>query len=100
VAAVGADLLELAAALSEALSREGFVGLFIGPTLLAVGYSRMREWTGIEPAIVTKHSRARDVNEHRVRWRCRTQRRSGLVSGIEVTFSRRLVDLCIFVRRP
>ncbi|NHZ88066.1 AI-2E family transporter [Massilia sp. CCM 8733] len=30
----------------------GFVGLFIGPTLLAVGYSLMREWTGIEPAVV------------------------------------------------
>lgn len=28
----------------------GFVGLFIGPTLLAVGYSLAREWTGIEPA--------------------------------------------------
>ena len=32
----------------------GFVGLFIGPTLLAVGYSLMREWTGVEPAEVTK----------------------------------------------
>lgn len=32
----------------------GFVGLFIGPVLLAVGYSLMREWTGIEPAEVTK----------------------------------------------
>ncbi|SHH26264.1 AI-2E family transporter [Massilia sp. CF038] len=31
----------------------GFVGLFIGPVLLAVGYSLMREWTGIEPATVT-----------------------------------------------
>jgi len=31
----------------------GFVGLFIGPVLLAVGYSLMREWTGIEPAAVT-----------------------------------------------
>jgi predicted PurR-regulated permease PerM len=30
----------------------GFVGLFIGPTSLAVGYSLMREWTGIEPAVV------------------------------------------------
>ena len=28
----------------------GFVGLFIGPTLLAVGYSLLREWTGIAPA--------------------------------------------------
>ena len=28
----------------------GFVGLFIGPVLLAVGYSLMREWTGIAPA--------------------------------------------------
>jgi predicted PurR-regulated permease PerM len=24
----------------------GFVGLFIGPTLLAVGYSLLRSWTG------------------------------------------------------
>ena len=32
----------------------GFVGLFIGPVLLAVGYSLAREWTGIEPAAVTK----------------------------------------------
>lgn len=32
----------------------GFVGLFIGPVLLAVGYSLMREWTGIEPAVVGK----------------------------------------------
>ena len=32
----------------------GFVGLFIGPVLLAVGYSLMREWTGVEPAAVTK----------------------------------------------
>ena len=31
----------------------GFVGLFIGPTLLAVGYSLLREWTGIEPAVAT-----------------------------------------------
>ena len=30
----------------------GFVGLFIGPVLLAVGYSLMREWTGIAPAAV------------------------------------------------
>lgn len=30
----------------------GFVGLFIGPVLLAVGYSLMREWTGIGPAAV------------------------------------------------
>jgi len=29
----------------------GFVGLFIGPTLLAVGYSLLREWTGIDPAV-------------------------------------------------
>ncbi len=28
----------------------GFVGLFIGPTLLAVGYSLLREWTGTAPA--------------------------------------------------
>ncbi|HZX29248.1 MAG TPA: AI-2E family transporter [Telluria sp.] len=27
----------------------GFVGLFIGPTLLAVGFSLMRDWTGVEP---------------------------------------------------
>lgn len=26
----------------------GFVGLFIGPTLLAVGYSLARKWTGVE----------------------------------------------------
>ena len=32
----------------------GFVGLFIGPVLLAVAYSLMREWTGIEPAVVSK----------------------------------------------
>ena len=32
----------------------GFVGLFIGPVLLAVGYSLMREWTGVEPAAVGK----------------------------------------------
>lgn len=32
----------------------GFVGLFIGPVLLAVGYSLMREWTGNEPAVVSK----------------------------------------------
>jgi predicted PurR-regulated permease PerM len=32
----------------------GFVGLFIGPVLLAVGYSLMREWTGMEPAAVDK----------------------------------------------
>jgi predicted PurR-regulated permease PerM len=29
----------------------GFVGLFIGPTLLAVGYSLMRDWTGVTPAV-------------------------------------------------
>lgn len=29
----------------------GFVGLFIGPTLLAVGYSLMRDWTGVKPAV-------------------------------------------------
>ena len=32
----------------------GFVGLFIGPVLLAVGYSLMREWTGIKPVIITE----------------------------------------------
>ena len=32
----------------------GFVGLFIGPVLLAVGYSLIREWTGIEPVVVDK----------------------------------------------
>ncbi len=32
----------------------GFVGLFIGPVLLAVGYSLIREWTGIEPAVVDR----------------------------------------------
>jgi predicted PurR-regulated permease PerM len=32
----------------------GFVGLFIGPVLLAVGYSLMREWTGLGPAPVSK----------------------------------------------
>ena len=32
----------------------GFVGLFIGPVLLAVGYSLMREWTGLTPAPVAK----------------------------------------------
>ena len=34
----------------------GFIGIFIGPTLLAVGYSLMREWTGVEPAIVSATS--------------------------------------------
>lgn len=29
----------------------GFVGLFIGPTLLAVGYSLMRDWTGVKPPV-------------------------------------------------
>lgn len=29
----------------------GFVGLFIGPTLLALGYSLMRDWTGVKPAV-------------------------------------------------
>ena len=29
----------------------GFVGLFIGPTLLAVGYSLLLEWTAVESAI-------------------------------------------------
>jgi predicted PurR-regulated permease PerM len=32
----------------------GFVGLFIGPVLLAVGYSLMREWTGVGPAVSSK----------------------------------------------
>lgn len=32
----------------------GFVGLFIGPVLLAVGYSLMREWTGIEPPAISE----------------------------------------------
>ena len=32
----------------------GFVGLFIGPVLLAVGYSLIREWTGIEPAVADR----------------------------------------------
>ena len=32
----------------------GFVGLFIGPVLLAVGYSLIREWTGITRAIVDR----------------------------------------------
>ena len=32
----------------------GFVGLFIGPVLLAVGYSLMREWTGLPPAATSK----------------------------------------------
>lgn len=27
----------------------GFVGLFIGPTLLAVGFSLMRDWTRVKP---------------------------------------------------
>jgi predicted PurR-regulated permease PerM len=34
----------------------GFVGLFIGPVLLAVGYSLMREWTGTAPGVVTATS--------------------------------------------
>ncbi len=32
----------------------GFVGLFIGPVLLAVGYSLVREWTGLEPAVIPR----------------------------------------------
>ncbi|MES2017775.1 MAG: AI-2E family transporter [Pseudomonadota bacterium] len=32
----------------------GFVGLFIGPVLLAVGYSLMREWTGVGPGGAVK----------------------------------------------
>jgi predicted PurR-regulated permease PerM len=28
----------------------GFLGLFLGPTLLAVGYSLLQEWTSPEPA--------------------------------------------------
>lgn len=33
----------------------GFVGMFIGPTLLAVGYSLMSEWTGTRDPIVKQH---------------------------------------------
>jgi predicted PurR-regulated permease PerM len=34
----------------------GFVGIFIGPTLLAVGYSLMSDWTGTPDPIVKKRS--------------------------------------------
>lgn len=30
----------------------GFVGLFIGPTLLAVGYSLLRDWTGVNEEVL------------------------------------------------
>jgi predicted PurR-regulated permease PerM len=30
----------------------GFVGMFIGPTLLAVGYSLVSDWTGIKDQII------------------------------------------------
>ena len=38
----------------------GFIGMFIGPVLLAVGYSLMSEWTGTEDPIV-KHDEERIV---------------------------------------
>lgn len=41
----------------------GFVGMFIGPVLLAVGYSLMSEWTGTEDPIV-KHDE--DVTPGRI----------------------------------
>jgi predicted PurR-regulated permease PerM len=36
----------------------GFVGMFIGPTLLAVGYSLASEWTGQEDQVVRQGTRA------------------------------------------
>ncbi len=33
----------------------GFVGMFIGPTLLAVGYSLMSEWTGTPDRVIRKN---------------------------------------------
>ena len=33
----------------------GFVGMFIGPTLLAVGYSLMTEWTGTPDRVIRKN---------------------------------------------
>jgi predicted PurR-regulated permease PerM len=33
----------------------GFVGMFIGPTLLAVGYSLMSEWTGTPDQLIRKN---------------------------------------------
>jgi len=38
----------------------GFVGMFIGPTLLAVGYSLMSEWTGTKDPIV-RHDEAQEI---------------------------------------
>lgn len=38
----------------------GFIGMFIGPVLLAVGYSLMSEWTGTEDPIV-RHNEERIV---------------------------------------
>jgi predicted PurR-regulated permease PerM len=32
----------------------GFVGMFIGPTLLAVGYSLVSDWTGVGEELVPK----------------------------------------------
>jgi predicted PurR-regulated permease PerM len=31
----------------------GFIGLFLGPCLLALGYSLIREWIGMERADMT-----------------------------------------------
>lgn len=36
----------------------GFVGMFIGPTLLAVGYSLMTEWTGTPDRVIRKDNGA------------------------------------------
>jgi predicted PurR-regulated permease PerM len=33
----------------------GFVGMFIGPTLLAVGYSLLTEWTGTRDAVIKQN---------------------------------------------
>jgi predicted PurR-regulated permease PerM len=33
----------------------GFLGLFLGPTLLALAYSLIQEWTTPEPVAPTRH---------------------------------------------
>ncbi|GAB3455554.1 AI-2E family transporter [Massilia terrae] len=41
----------------------GFVGMFIGPTLLAVGYSLLNEWTGTPDMIVVQAEHHTDRND-------------------------------------
>ena len=38
----------------------GFVGMFIGPTMLAVGYSLISRWTGTRNAVVEQNVRKID----------------------------------------